>query len=109
MKQSKYQEFWVEPDEDSASGKLLWETEQITKNGIKVIEYSAYQELLDQLNSIPEHHWRDIAQENVLLRQKLKWLIKHSIDTASISKAKAAELLDIPLIDLDEDLQDETK
>ena len=33
------------------------------------------------------------------LNKNLRWLVEHAIDTAAISKAKGAELLNIPLID----------
>lgn len=39
----------------------------------------------------------------------LKWLAKHSIDAAIISRAKAAELLNVPLIDLDQTLETDSE
>lgn len=40
--------------------------------------------------------------ELVKIQKKLDWIVFHSIDSGCISRAKGAELLDIPLIDLDE-------
>lgn len=37
--------------------------------------------------------------EHDRLRDNLRWLVDHSVAAGSISKAKAAELLGIPLID----------
>lgn len=42
------------------------------------------------------------AQE---LRTDYSWLIKHSWESGAISKAKAAELLGVPLIDFDEAIE----
>lgn len=42
-----------------------------------------------------------LQSENADFRTALEWLVNHAIDTASISKAKGAELLKVPLIDLD--------
>lgn len=38
------------------------------------------------------------------LHARLKWLIHHAWFTGSISKAKVAELLDVPLIDFDAEI-----
>lgn len=38
-------------------------------------------------------------------RQNLLWLVKFSIETANISKARGAELLGVSLIDMDEVLE----
>jgi hypothetical protein len=58
----------------------------------------------------PEHRK---SAERVLgqigLQGSLEWLVRHSIETASISKAKGAELLGIPLIDMDEFLEKKAK
>lgn len=43
-------------------------------------------------------------QEITALKLKYKWLIMHSWMCSSISKAKAAEMLGVPLIDFDEEM-----
>ena len=56
--------------------------DRVNIEAVHVIEYSAYQELLDQLNSIPEHHWRDVASQNILLEQKLNKAVEALKDAA---------------------------
>jgi hypothetical protein len=40
-------------------------------------------------------------EQYLALDKKFQWLVEHAMDTASISRAKAADLLDVSLIDLD--------
>lgn len=46
----------------------------------------------------------EIARLKAKLENRFKWLVRHSLLTSSISRAKAAELLEVPLIDLDQEL-----
>lgn len=64
----------------------------------------------DRLNKYWQNHTsiegfkkenKKLADENAKVTKILNWLVFHAIDTASISKAKGAELLGIPLIDMD--------
>lgn len=43
----------------------------------------------------------ELEKKNTKVTKILNWLVFHAIDTASISKAKGAELLGISLIDMD--------
>ena len=61
---------------------------------------------LEFLNKNQEHLTHVIDMESYRrIESSLLWLVKHAIDTASISRAKGAELLGVPLIDLDIELQ----
>ena len=79
-----------------------------------------YSELKAELNEVNRHnkelynkkyvetlHYKNatIELEAYTAKQKLAWLVNHAIESAAISKAKGAELLDIPLIDMDAFLQ----
>lgn len=78
---NKPKEYWIDSARDDfnkmkATDCIQTHEDTLVGNSIRVIEYSAYQELLDQINSIPEHHWRDIAAQNILLEQKLNKAIE---------------------------------
>jgi len=61
-------------------------------------------ELSSCANNLRLSGYNALKTENQTLAAKLKRLVAHSIETASISKAKGAEVLGVSLIDLDAEL-----
>lgn len=53
---------------------------------------------------LPLEHADNYVKQLEADRNKLVWLVRHAIFCASISRAKGAELLGVPLIDLDAEL-----
>lgn len=65
-----------------------------TRDMVEVVRADMYDEAIVELEE---------TQKNLL------WLVMHAIDSASISKAKGAELLGVSLIDMDTVLSNEVK
>lgn len=65
----------------------------------------------DMTKEIKHNEYDDIFKNRIKIsylnndRENLLWLVKFSIETANISKARGAELLGVSLIDMDEVLE----
>ena len=64
-------------------------------------------EQLDSMNQncisllLHESRMAQLQSENAKLKDKLLWLVMHSIECTAISKAKGCEILGVPLIDFE--------
>ena len=88
--------------------KEAWMGEE---NVFPLVEKAAYDKLKnDWENVVGDHtemesdYWTEVGKTTEL-QAKLLDLVKHSIEMGSISKARGAEILEIPLIDMDDILK----
>ena len=111
MTQEKPREFWITEAQrkmyafnDSESAEQCAKRSDALYNStgshvIHVIEHSAYAAL--------EQKVKELESANTVLSTKFLWLVRHAFDSFAITKARAAELLGVPLIDVDRYLEDE--
>ena len=103
--ESKLVEYVEKSALESANAENKELTDEIT--ALKKELKSKNDSYSDRLNKYWQNHTsiegfkKELADENAKVTKILNWLVFHAIDTASISKAKGAELLGIPLIDMD--------